>query len=120
MKENVVRDKSMLFAIRLVNLYKLLCDKKEYVMSRQDLKAGTSIGANLTEAECAISKKDFLAKVYIVFKECAETGYWLELLFKTGFISKKGFESLNGDHEEIYKLLATITKTTKKKLEMKN
>ena len=119
MKENVVKDKSMLFAIRIVNLYKLLCEKKEYVMSRQVLKAGTSIGANLTEAECAISKKDFLAKVYIAFKECAETGYWLELLLKTGFLSEKEFESINGDREEIHKLLTTITKTTRKKLEMK-
>jgi len=84
MKKNIVREKSMAFAIRIVNLYRILCEKKEYVMSKQVLKAGTSIGANLAEADCAISRKDFLAKVYIAFKECAETKYWLELLQKTG------------------------------------
>jgi len=84
MKKNIVREKSMAFAIRIVNLSRILCEKKEYVLSRQVLKAGTSIGANLAEADCAISRKDFLAKVYISFKECAETKYWLELLQKTG------------------------------------
>ena len=85
MKENVVKEKSMAFAIRIVNLYKLLCgDKKEYVLSKQILRAGTSIGANVVEAGCAFSKKEFIAKNYIAFKECAETKYWLELLRKTG------------------------------------
>ena len=113
MKENVVKKKSVSFAIRIVNLYKYLCEKKEYVMSKQVLKAGTSIGANIAEAECAISRKDFLAKIYIAFKECAETGYWLELLLKTEFLDEKEFESINYDREEIYKLLAAITKTTR-------
>ena len=114
MKENAVREKSMAFAIRIVNMYQLLCQKKEYVMSKQALKAGTSIGANLAEADCAISKKDFLAKVYIALKECAETGYWLELLLKTGFINEKEFESISNDRLEIFKLLTAITKTTRK------
>jgi len=103
----------MLFAVRIVNLYKFLCEKKEYVMSRQILKSGTSIGANITEANRAISKKEFLSKIYISLKECAETGYWLELLLKTEFISEKEFISLNEDREEIFKMLTSITKTTK-------
>jgi len=115
MKENVVKEKSLIFAIRIVNLYKLLCEKKEYVMSKQILKAGTSIGANLAEAECAISKKDFLAKVYIAFKECAETKYWLELLQRTELIGKEDYNSIGRDCDEIYRILAAITKTTREK-----
>ena len=88
MEESGIQEKSMLFAIRIVNLYKYLCrTKKEFVMSKQVLKAGTSIGANLAEAKCAISRKEFLAKTYIAFKECAETRFWLDLLFRTEFIS---------------------------------
>ena len=114
MKENIVREKSMAFAIRIVNLYKVLCEKrKEYVMAKQVLRAGTSIGANIAEAECAISRKEFLAKNHIAFKECAETKYWLELLQKTEFISLEEFNSLAGDCDEIYKILAAITKTTR-------
>lgn len=81
-KENTVKYKSLEFAKRIVKLYKYLCENKnEYVLSKQLLKSGTSIGANIAEAECGISRKDFLAKMYIAFKECVETGYWLELLF---------------------------------------
>ena len=112
----MIKDKSMLFAIRVVNLYKMLCEKKEYVMSKQILKSGTSIGANIAEANCAISKKEFLSKIYISLKECAETGYWLELLQKTEYISEKDFVSLNDDREQLNKMLSAITKTTKKNL----
>ena len=115
-KENIAKEKSMLFAIRIVNLYKYLCEKKEYVLSKQILRCGTSIGANLAEAECAISRKDFLAKVYISFKECIETKYWLELLFKTEFITEKEYVSINEDCEELRKILSSITKTTREKL----
>ena len=114
MKEDIVKEKSMAFAIRIVNLYKMLCGaKKEYVMARQVLKAGTSIGANIAEAKCAISKKDFLAKNYIAFKECAETKYWLELLQKTEFITIDEYNSIIVDCDEIYKILAAVTKTTR-------
>ena len=114
MKENVVREKSMAFAIRIVNLYRMLCEKrKEFVMSKQVLRAGTSIGANIAEAECAISRKDFLAKMYISFKECAEAKYWLELLHKTGFISLEEYTGITNDCNEIYRILAAITKTMK-------
>jgi len=117
-KENVVRDKSMVFAIRIVNLNKYLCEKKkEYVMSKQILKSGTSIGANVCEAECAISKKEFLAKNYIAFKECSETKYWLELLYKTEYITVDEYTSLIKDCDEIFSILAAITKTTRERLE---
>jgi four helix bundle protein len=116
MKNNVIKEKSMAFAIRIVNLYRVLCEKrKEYVMSKQILRAGTSIGANLYEAECAISKNDFLAKVYISFKECSETKYWLELLLKTDYISSEEYSSIKNDCDEIYRILSSITKTTRER-----
>ena len=112
MKENVVGEKSKAFAIRIVNLYRNLCEKrKEYVMAKQVLRAGTGIGANIAEAEHSISRKEFLAKTYIAFKECAETKYWLELLYRTGFITSDEYNSIVGDCNEIYRILAAITKT---------
>ena len=117
MRKNVVREKSMAFAIRIVNLYKMLCEKKkEYVMSKQVLEAGTSIGANVAEAVCAISKKEFLAKNFIALKECAETKYWLELLQKTGFITLDEYNSIFNDCDELFRLLTAITKTTRERL----
>ena len=83
-------------------------------MAKQVLRSGTSIGANLAEARCAISRKEFLAKVYIAFKECAETKYWLELLYKTEFISTDEYNSIFKDCDEIYRILSSITKTIKK------
>ena len=81
--EQTAKYKSKRFAVRIIKLYQYLCEEKhEYVISKQLLRSGTSIGANLAEAECAISRKEFLAKVYIALKECAETKYWLELLWK--------------------------------------
>lgn len=114
MKEsNPVKDKSKAFAIRIIKLYKYLCsEKQEYVLSKQLLRSGTSIGANVSEALCGISKKDFLAKMYIAFKECVESQYWLELLSETDFLSNTEFESLNNDCEELRKLLSSITKST--------
>ena len=81
------------------------------MMAKQLLRSGTSIGANLAEAECAISKKDFLAKVYIALKECAETKYWLELLCETGYLSEKQYQSVYGDCEELRRILSATTKT---------
>lgn len=107
----------MEFAKRIVQLYKYLCnDKKEFVLSKQLLRSGTSIGANIAEAQCGFSKKDFLAKVYIAFKECAETSYWLELLYSSDYISEKQYQSINEDCEELKKILSSITKTTRKNL----
>ena len=112
MKENVVFDKSKNFAIRIINLYKYLCDtKKEYVLSKQVLRSGTSIGANIAESECAISKKDFLSKLYVALKETSETLYWLELLYKTEYIDKQMYQSMHNDCEEIKRILQASTKT---------
>ena len=82
-------------------------------MSKQLLRCGTSIGANIAEANCAFSEKDFLAKMYIAFKECAETEYWLELLFETDLLNEKEYKSMLSDCTEIKKLLSSITKTVK-------
>ena len=87
-----LRTKSRNFAIRIIKLYQTLrTEKKEYILSNQILKSGTSIGANIAESECAFSKKDFLAKVYIALKECNETLYWLDLLHETGYLTEEGF-----------------------------
>ena len=110
--ENTAREKSKRFAVRVVRLYKYLCEeKREYVMSKQLLQCGTSIGANLAEAECGISRKDFLTKVYIALKECVETKYWLELLFETEYLSQKQFSSIYAECEELRKMLSSTTKT---------
>ncbi len=90
MKENGVQDKSLLFAKRIVLLYRYLCEqKKEYVLSKQILRSGTSIGANIAEAQYASSRKDFLNKLYIALKETAETLYWLELLSSCEYLSSE-------------------------------
>ena len=86
-------------------------EKREYVMSKQLLRSGTSIGANIAESECAISRKDFISKIYIALKECVETIYWLELLADTGFLEDKEFQSINNDCIELKKMMQSITKT---------
>lgn len=97
-KSNPIAIKSKHFAVRIVKLYKHLSEnKKEYILSKQLLRSGTSIEANITEALCGVSKKDFLAKMYIAFKECAETKYWLELLHETDYLSESEFQSINND-----------------------
>lgn len=111
--ENIVENKSFQFAVRIVNLYKFLTfDKKEYVMSRQLLKSGTSIGANVAEAECGQSKADFYAKMSIALKESYETHYWLRLLYATEYLTEKEYLSLETDINEIIALLISICKTT--------
>lgn len=108
--------KSMEFSIRIVRLYKWLCQEKtEYVLSKQLLRSGTSIGANIAEAQVAISKADFISKLYISYKECRETLYWLELLFRTDYIDKDAYISIKKDAEEIERLLSSITKTARNK-----
>ncbi len=114
MKDNVVKDKSLEFAVRIVNLYKFLVnEQKEFVMSKQILRSGTSIGANIREAEQAQSRADFINKLNIALKEANETEYWLELLFRTEYITREQYESINNDSTEINKLLISIIKTTK-------
>ena len=110
--EGVAKQKSKLLAIRIVKLYQYLRnEKREYAISKQLLRSGTSIGSNLAEAECAISRKDFLAKVYIALKESAETKYWLELLHETDILSDMEFQSIYEDCEELRRILSATTKT---------
>ena len=110
----MIQCKSLAFAKRIVKVYRYLCDeKKEYVLSKQVLRSGTSIGANIAEAQYGSSRKDFLAKLYIALKECAETLYWLELLFSCEYLSEAEYRSLFSDCEELRKLLSSITKSTR-------
>lgn len=114
MKENVIKIKSFAFSIRIVRLYQFLSSrKKEYVLSKQLLKSGTSVGALIREAEQAESKVDFKHKLSIAQKEINETIYWLELLFATDYLIEKQFESINNDAIEIFKILTSIIKSTK-------
>ena len=114
--DNVIVDKSKFFAIRIVRAYKYLtAEKNEYVLSKQLLRCGTSIGANVKEAIRGQSKPDFYSKLNIALKEASETEYWLEILYETEYIDKKLFESINEDCQELIKLLVSITKTQKQK-----
>ena len=114
MKENVIKDKSYKFAIRIVNLYKYLVEqKKEYVLSRQLLRSGTSIGSNVCEGEDAQSRADFLSKINISLKEAKETKYWLELIRETEYITNEQFDSIYNDCIEIVKILTSIVKSLK-------
>lgn len=115
--ENIVLSKSKSFAIRIIKLYQFLSSKNEFILSKQLLRSGTSIGANVKEAVRGQSKADFHAKMCIALKEASETEYWLELLFKTDYINKEQFQSINTDCGEILKLLTSIIKTTKKSIE---
>ena len=117
MKEyNLILYKSKQFALRIIRLYKYLCDtKKEYILSKQIVRSGTSIGANAKEASVAQSKADFYAKLSISLKEAAETEYWLEVLHESEYIDNKQFESINGDCTEILKILTSILKTRQQK-----
>lgn len=117
MKENVLYEKAFRFSVRIVNLYKYLKEnKKEYVISKQLLRSGTSIGANVKEGIVAQSKKDFLSKMYISLKEASETEYWLELLKETKYIDKRMFDSIIEDCKEINKILCATVKTTRQSL----
>ena len=110
-KNNPVVNKSKKFAIRIIGLYKYLTEKKqEYVISKQILRSGTSIGANIREAHRGYSDSDFYAKLTISLKEADETAYWLELLLESNFLSLDEFDSIYKDCEEIIRMLVTITK----------
>jgi len=117
MKENVIKNKSLVFAIRVVKLYRILTsEKREFVLSKQLLRSGTSVGALVREAEHAESKPDFIHKFAIAQKEINETLYWLELLFKTDYIDQQEYDSLILDATELLKLLTSIIKTTKSRI----
>ena len=114
MSESIVANKSRQFAVRIIRLGQYLqTEKKEFILSNQIIRSGTSIGANIVEALKAISQKEFLQKMYIAFKECNETMYWLDLLYATDYLSEQQFQSLNNDCAELQKILSSITKTTK-------
>ena len=111
--DNVVAERSMEFAVRIVRLYKYLREEKqEFVLSKQLLRSGTSIGANIQEALRGQSRKDFVSKMNIALKEVAETEYWIELLHRTDYINKVEFDSIFKDCKEITKILMSIVKTT--------
>lgn len=112
-KKNVLSDKSYQFALKIVRLYKKLYNEKEYVLSRQLLKSGTSISANVAEANGAISNSDFSAKISIAYKESLETKYWLRLLEDSGYLEENNFKSLFESADELSKILYSILKSTR-------
>ncbi|WP_338790786.1 four helix bundle protein (plasmid) [Bernardetia sp. Wsw4-3y2] len=117
MNKGILKQKSFHFAVRIVNLYKYLADQhKEYVLSKQILRSGTSVGANIREAEFAQSNLDFIHKLSISQKEINETIYWLELLKETNYIKEEQFKSLNNDAIEILKIITSSIKTMKGKI----
>jgi four helix bundle protein len=114
MRESVLKNKSFGFALRIINLYKYLCEeKKEFVLSKQVLRSGTSVGAMVRESEHSESKADFVHKLAIAQKEINETIYWIELLNAADYLSLELFNSLNNDAVEIIKMLTSSIKTAK-------
>lgn len=112
--ENVLMDKSFMFAVRIIRLYQYLCSEhKEFVLSKQILRSGTSIGANVEEAHGGISDADFSNKISTSYKEARETKYWLRLLHATDYIDKKLFDSMFSDCDELCKLSYSILDTTR-------
>ncbi len=113
-EENIIVIKSYAFAVRCVNLYKYLCEvKNDYIIGRQLMRSGTSIGANIKEATRGVSKADFTAKMSISLKEASESEFWIELLRDTDYITTEQAESMLADCQELLKLLMTIVKTSK-------
>ncbi|MBM2816003.1 MAG: four helix bundle protein [Ignavibacteria bacterium] len=114
MKENIIQEKSYKFAIRIVRLYQFLTkEKKEFVLSKQVLKSGTSIGANIEEAIGGQSKNDFKSKISIAYKEARETLYWIRILRDTEYINEKQAESIIEDINEILKIITSFQKSIK-------
>ncbi len=116
MKENRIVEKSFDFAVRIVNLYKhLRREKQEFILSKQLVRSGTSIGANVAEAQKGQSKADFTAKMHIALKEANETEYWLRLLYRTEYLTKQEYDSIESDVKEIISLLVSICKAVNNK-----
>ena len=114
-KKNTLKDKSFLFALKVVNIYKkLVSEKREFIMSKQLLRSGTSVGANVREAQNAQSKADFVHKLAIAQKECDETLYWLELMFQSEYLNKQEFDALYIDATELLKMIRSSIITTKR------
>ena len=117
MKENIVKEKSYRFSLKIIDLYKYLVhSKKEYVLAKQILRCGTSIGAQIEESIGSQSRKDFLSKISISYKEARETHYWLRLLKDSDFIDRNQFDTLNADLQELLRLIGSIQKTVKQSL----
>ena len=113
--DNLIIIKSKAFAVRIIRMYQYLCDEKhEYVLSKQVLRSGTSIGANVKEAIRGQSRADFTAKMNIALKESSETEYWLELLHETDYLSNEHFSSIYTDCQELIRLLTAIVKSSRK------
>ena len=114
-KENIIVQKSYAFALQIIQLYKRLVEKKEFILSKQILRSGTSVGANIHEAVASQSKRDFIHKLAIALKEARETSYWLNLLKDSKYITDEDFNKLNGSSDEIIKILNSIILTTKER-----
>lgn len=115
MKENIVKKKSFEFALKIIQLEKMLIEKKEFVIGKQILRSGTSIGANIRESEYAESKADFIHKLAIALKEANETEYWLELLYHSKIVEESVYSDLQKSVKELLRLLVAIIKTSKNK-----
>jgi four helix bundle protein len=115
LKDNIIQKKTFSFALRIINLYKYLKDtKREFVISKQLLRSGTSIGANVEEAIGGQSRVDFVSKLSVAYKEARESAYWVRLLGEAGYLSKKESDSLTQDLDEILRIIGRIQKTIKK------
>jgi four helix bundle protein len=114
-KQNIIKDKSFSFALRIVKLYKFFVENREFVLSKQLLRSGTAIGALVREAEHAESKADFIHKMAIAQKEANETDYWIELLYYSEYLKEEQYKSINKDIKELNKILASIIITSKEK-----
>jgi len=117
MKANLIQEKSYTFALKIIDLYKTLCEQKEFVLSKQILKSGTSIGANVEEAGAGQSKRDFIAKMAISSKEARETNYWLRLLRDSNLCPSVDLTELIDESEALVKILTAIVKTSQTNLE---
>ena len=116
MKHSILKDKSKAFALRVIRLYKYLCEEgKEYILSKQLLRSGTSIGANIAEAFYGQSEADFVSKLSIAQKETGETMYWLELLHESEYLKRNEYDSIYSDAEELIRLLTSSIKTVKER-----
>jgi four helix bundle protein len=118
-KENIILDKSFAFAVRIIRLFKVLAAKHEYVMSKQLLRSGTSVGANIREAVNGESKADFIHKLSMSQKEMAETCYWLDLLYATEYLNESEYNSIKKDADDIMYILTRIIVSTKQNLNSK-
>jgi len=117
LKDNVLKDKSYRFALRIIKLCKYLNESQEYTLSKQLLRSGTAIGALVRESEFAQSKADFISKLHIALKEANETQYWLSLLYDSSYLNQKMHESIRPETDELISLWVASIKTSKSNLE---